>query len=132
MTVLLIQQRTIGAPADAANLPAVLAGHPLFCQQCTSLPGLLRCLRAARQSRPAWLLIDSITASTSQWQRHAAALRNALDALPMPYIEIARNDADALDTHLQPRHAPVALVCGSTARQLSLAITACRLLPQEA
>jgi len=132
MTILLIQQRSEDAPAEVPALPAELAGHALQCLQCTSLPGLLRCLRAARHSHPTWLLLESISASAAQWHRHAAALRGALDALPMPYIEIARCDADALDSHLQPHHAPVALVCGSGARQLSLAITTRRLLAQEA
>lgn len=135
MTILLIRQRHEANLPDALPLPVELAEHMLSCQHCDSLPALLRCLQHARRSQPAWVLIEAAAANQEQWQTHGAALCAVLDALPAPYIEIARSDADSLDSHLHPQHAPEVLVCGSNgehACRLSLAIAARRLQAQEA
>ncbi|MCD9085521.1 hypothetical protein [Stenotrophomonas sp. SY1] len=135
MTILLIRHARDANAPDTSPLPARIAGHDLSCQDCDSLPALVRCLQHAHRSQPAWVLIEAAAANEQQWTLHGPALCAALDALPVPYIEIARSDADALDTHLHPQHAPAVLVCGSTrdeACRLSLAIAARRLQAQEA
>ncbi|MGH8053816.1 MAG: hypothetical protein ACREP4_07835 [Stenotrophomonas sp.] len=135
MTILLIRHTHHTPVPDALPLPAQVAGHALTCEQCDSLPALVRCLQHAHRSQPAWVLIEAGAANDQQWAAHGPALCAALDALRAPYIEIARSDADALDTHLHPQHAPAVLICGSEpehACRLSLAIAARRLQAQEA
>ncbi|MEG2805582.1 hypothetical protein [Stenotrophomonas sp.] len=138
MTILMIRHTPPGAAADAGALPARVAGHRLACRDCDSLPALLRCLQRARHSRPALVLIATTAVEAPHWARYGQALRSALEALPVPYIEMASNDDDALDTHLHPQHAPTArVVCSSghaDACRLSLAIAAHRLraLPEGA
>lgn len=134
MTILLIRHAPDAVVPGTSPLPAKVAGHALSCQDCDSLPALVRCLQHAHRSQPAWVLIEVAAANEQQWSAHGPALCAALDALPVPYIEIARRDADALDAHLHPQHAPVALICGSVrddACRLSLAIAARRLQAQE-
>lgn len=130
MTILLIRQ---ASPQGAPDLvPAQLAGHAVFCQDCSTLPALLECLDQARDSRPDCLLIEAAHVDPVQWAEHGPALCAALDALPVPYIEMAANDDDGLDAHLHPQHAPVARVVCSSGRddacRLSLAIVERRLL----
>lgn len=127
MTILLLRQPS----PDPLPVPAQLAGHAVHCQDCATLPALLQCLRQARESQPAWVLIETGAAEPAQWAAHGRALCAALDALPAPYIEMAANDDDGLDAHLHPLHAPVARVVCSSGREdacrLSLAIAARRL-----
>ncbi len=132
MSILLI--RPTRPHARPLPLPARVGGHALHCRDGDSLPALLHCLRQARSSRPAWVLIETASADARQWDRHGRALCAALDALPAPYIEMACNDGDALDAHLHPQHAPAVLVCAGPeqACQLSLAIIARRLRATEA
>ena len=128
MTILLLRQPS----PDPLPVPAQLAGHAVHCQNCATLPALLQCLHEARESQPAWVLIETGAAELAQWAAHGRALRAALDALPAPYIEMAANDDDGLDAHLHPQHAPAARgVCSSgrdDACRLSLAIAERRLL----
>ncbi len=130
MTILLIRQ---ASPQGAPNLmPAQLAGHAVVFRDCATLPALLACLDQARESRPDCVLIEAAHVEPTQWAAHGQALCAALDALPMPYIEMAANDDDGLDAHLHPQHAPVARVVCSSGRddacRLSLAIAERRLL----
>lgn len=131
MSVLLIRHSRNPTVPDASLLPAQLAGQPLQCLHCGTLPALARCLHNARHQPPAWVLIESSATDEAQWALHGRSVCNALDALPAPYIEIARSDADTLETHLHPHHAATAVVVCSSgtdeARRLSLAI-ATRLL----
>ena len=112
---------------DPSFLPAQLAGQPLQCLHCGSLPALAQCLQSAQRQAPSWVLIENSATDEAQWALHGRTVCNALDALPVPYIEIARSDADTLETHLHPHHAATAVVVCSTgtdeARRLSLAIT---------
>ena len=127
MSVLLIRHTRNPTMPDASLLPAQLAGQPLQCLHCGSLPALAQCLHTARQQAPDWVLIENSATDDAQWALHGRSVCNALDALPAPYIEIASNDADTLETHLHPHHAATAVVVCSTgtdeARRLSLAIT---------
>ena len=127
MSVLLIRHTRNPAMPDASLLPAQLAGQPLQCLHCGSLPALAQCLHNVRQQAPDWVLIENSATDDAQWALHGRTVCNALDALPAPYIEIASNDADTLETHLHPHHAATAVVVCSTgtdeARRLSLAIT---------
>ncbi len=127
MSVLLIRHTRNPTVPDASLLPTQLAGQPLQCLHCGSLPALARCLDNARQQAPSWVLIENTATDEAQWALHGRSLCSALDALPSPYIEIARSDADTLEAHLHPHHAATALVVCSTgtdeARRLSLAIT---------
>ena len=131
MSVLLIRHTRNPTMPDASLLPAQVAGQPLHCLHCGSLPALAQCLHNARQQAPNWVLIENSATDAAQWALHGRTVCNALDALPAPYIEIASNDADTLETHLHPHHAATAVVVCSTgtdeARRLSLAI-ATRLL----
>jgi len=128
MTILLIRHTPSNAVPDASPLPARVAGHRLACRDCDSLPALVRCLQRAQRSRPALVLIATAAVDAPQWARYGQALRTALEDLPVPYIEMASNDDDALDEHLHPQHAPAARVVCSSGRQdacrLSLAIAA--------
>ena len=128
MTILMIRQ----ASPEPLPVPVELAGHAVCCADCTTLPALLQCLQEAQASRSDWLLIEAASAEAAQWAAHGPALRAALEALPMPYIEMAANDDDGLDAHLHPQHAPVARVVCSSGRvdacRLSLAIAERRLL----
>ena len=131
MSVLLIRHTRHPAVPDASLLPAQLAGQPLQCLHCGSLPALAHCLHNARQQAPHWVLIENTATDDAQWALHGRTVCSALDALPAPYIEIASNDDDTLEAHLHPHHAATAVVICSTgtdeARRLSLAI-ATRLL----
>ena len=128
MTILLIRQ----ASPEPLPVPAQLAGHAVCCEDCATLPALLQCLQQARDSRPDWVLIEAAAAEASQWAAHGPALCAALEALHVPYIEMAANDDDGLDAHLHPQHAPAARVVCSSGRadacRLSLAIAERRLL----
>ncbi|WP_312327068.1 hypothetical protein [Stenotrophomonas sp.] len=128
MTILLIRQPS----PDPLPVPAQLAGHPVLCQHCATLPALLQCLHEARLSAADWVLIEAAAVEPAQWMEHGQALCAALDALPAPYIEMAANDDGGLDTHLHPQHAPAATVVCSSGRadacRLSLAIAERRLL----
>lgn len=127
MSVLLIRHTRNPAVPDASLLPAQLAGQPLQCLHCGSLPALAQCLYNARHPAPTWVLIENTATDDTQWALHGRTVCNALEALPAPYIEIASNDADTLETRLHPHHAATAVVVCSTgtdeARRLSLAIT---------
>lgn len=128
MTILLIRQ----ASPDPLPVPAQLAGHAIRCTHCATLPALVTCLREATHSAPEWVLIETASAEPAQWVEHGQALCAALDALPVPYIEMAANDDEGLDAHLHPQHAPAATVVCSSGRddacRLSLAIAERRLL----
>lgn len=128
MSLLLIRHTRETALPDTFRLPAEVAGHRLECCHCDSLPALASCLHEARHSQPNWVLIENAATDDAQWATHGRAVCNALDVLPVPYIEIARYDADTLEAHLHPHHAATALVVCSSgnddARRLSLAIAA--------
>lgn len=128
MTILLIRH----ASPEPLPVPTELAGHPVCCADCATLPALLQCLQQAHDTRPDWVLIEAARAEPAQWAAHGQALCAALEALPVPYIEMAANDDDGLDAHLHPQHAPAARVVCSTGRddacRLSLAIAERRLL----
>ncbi|AMJ58101.1 MULTISPECIES: hypothetical protein [Stenotrophomonas] len=128
MSLLLIRHSRETVLPDTFQLPAEIAGHRLDCCHCSSLQALAACLREAGSRRPQWVLIENASTDEAQWATHGATVCNALDLLPVPYIEIARHDADTLEAHLHPSHAATALVVCSSgdddARRLSLAITA--------
>lgn len=128
MTILLIQSASL----EPLPVPAELAGHPVHCAECATLPALLQCLQQAHDSRPDWVLIEAVPVEPAQWAVHGQALCAALEALSVPYIEMAANDDDGLDAHLHPQHAPAARVVCSSGRadacRLSLAIAGRRLL----
>ncbi|TQM17901.1 3-dehydroquinate dehydratase [Pseudoxanthomonas sp. 3HH-4] len=85
------------------------AGQALHCRVFATLRGLLAGLRRARAERADMLLLD-VGDLTLPDAAQTRALRDALDTLPSPYIELHDDAAHALEPRLQPRHAPLVTV----------------------
>lgn len=85
------------------------AGQALHCGVFTSACDLLGRLRRARIHRADLLLLDVGDLALPD-ASHTQALRDALDALPTPYIELHADAANALEPRVQPQHAPLVTV----------------------
>jgi 3-dehydroquinate dehydratase-2 len=88
---------------------AKTAGQSLQCRAFNSVRDLLAGLQRARQERPDMLLLDTGDL-VLQDSTQAKALRDALDDLPSPYIEVHDDAAHALEPRVQPQHAPLVTV----------------------
>ncbi|PPJ42206.1 MULTISPECIES: hypothetical protein [unclassified Pseudoxanthomonas] len=85
------------------------AGQALHCRAFASVRDLLAGLRRARAERADLLLLDVGDLALPD-ASHTHALRDALDALPTPYIELHDDAAHALEPRVQPQHAPLVTV----------------------
>jgi 3-dehydroquinate dehydratase II len=100
-------------PTTAFDRPlrrrAKAAGQALHCRAFASVRGLLLGLKHARRARTGMLLLDIGDLALHDGTQ-AKALRDALDALPSPYIALHDDAAHALEPRLQPQHAPLVTV----------------------
>ncbi|KRA52334.1 hypothetical protein ASD77_11690 [Pseudoxanthomonas sp. Root65] len=85
------------------------AGQSLRYRAFASVHDLVCGLRRARRERTDMLLLD-VGELAMQGPAHAHALRDALDTLPSPYIEVHDDAAHALEPRVQPQHAPLVTV----------------------
>lgn len=119
MSVLVIQgpHRTEGVRAalatplfDAFAQRVRKVGSALELASCNSAGGLVRCLRRARDQRVEVVLVDSGELDALDCARHEAQLRQALDALSAPYIEIHDQHGCDLEGRVRPAHFALAIV----------------------
>lgn len=88
---------------------AKAAGQSLHCRAFVSVRELVAGLRRAQRERTDLLLLDvGDLAMHDASQAHA--VRDALDGLPSPYIEVHDDAAHALEPRVQPQHAPLVTV----------------------
>jgi len=85
------------------------AGQSLHCRAFASVRELVTGLRRARSERTDLLLLD-VGELAMQDASQAHAVRDALDGLPAPYIEVHDDAAHALEPRVQPQHAPLVTV----------------------
>ncbi|WP_062356884.1 hypothetical protein [Pseudoxanthomonas mexicana] len=121
MSILILRGPHAGAAAGSPphfastdhdlRLRAHSAGHALHCRAFDSLRDLLPRLRQVRQVRrqDGMVLIDAGDLAVDS-PDDAHALRDALDALPVPYIELHDDAAHALEPRVQPQHPPLVTV----------------------
>ena len=101
-------------------------GHTVFHCHCPSVDALLTGLRAGTSLDARMLLLDSGDIAAND--PGLPALRETLDHLSMPYIEVHDDSAQVLETYLDLRHAPLATVVfnrdrpGGHALALSIAL----------
>lgn len=121
------------APVDAAAWvsTAARAGHSTELIRCADVAGLIAGLGSARPADTALVLLDAGATTRTADQAQCVALRQALDRLPAPYIELHDDAAEELEPQLHPHHLPIATIITSGDRlrayALSLAIAARRL-----
>lgn len=98
------------------------SGHALHCRGFRSLHDLLSRLRQVRRQDHMVLIDAGDLAVDSPDDAHA--LRDALDALPVPYMELHDDAAHALEPRTQPQHAPLVTVilCGDLASAYTMAL----------
>ncbi|WMJ71266.1 hypothetical protein [Stenotrophomonas sp. 24(2023)] len=129
MTILVIRHAPPSAPSPM--LPAQLAGHRVLCTSCTDLAGLRQCLCQPQAMTADWVVIDVGVADEMQWQDEGAALGDAIEHLPAPYIELQSPAQPGLEARLHLQHGPAAIVVDQRSQQagypLSLAIVGRRL-----
>ncbi|MFT3667791.1 MAG: hypothetical protein QM795_04190 [Pseudoxanthomonas sp.] len=88
---------------------AKAAGQSLHCCAFASVRELVAGLRRARRERTDLLLLDvGDLAMHDASQAHV--VRDALDGLRAPYIEVHDDAAHALEPRVQPQHAPLVTV----------------------
>lgn len=129
MTFLVLRHAPSAGPVPI--LPAQLAGHRVLCRSCTDLASLRRCLRQPQAISADWVVLDLAVADEAQWQHEAAALGDAIEHLPAPFIELQSPAQPGLETRLRLQHGPAAIVADQRSQQsgypLSLAIVGRRL-----
>lgn len=129
MTILVIRHAPPSAPLPI--LPSQLAGHSVLCSSCTDLASLRQCLCQPQAMTANWVLLDVGVADEAQWQHERAALCDAIEHLPAPYIELQSPAQPGLEARLQLQHGPVAIVVDQRSPQagypLALAIVGRRL-----
>jgi 3-dehydroquinate dehydratase-2 len=118
MSILILRGPHAATPLSAASSAifdrplrrrARAAGQSLHCRAFADVRDLLAGLRRACRDRTDLLLLD-IGDLTLHDSAQAKALREALDRLPSPYIEVHDDAAHALEARVQPRHAPLVTV----------------------
>lgn len=112
---ILILRGPHAAPPDLPSIDRPLraraqaAGQTLQYRAFASIRDLLAGLRRARADRADLVLLDVGDLALPD-ASHTQALRDALDALPTPYIELHDDAAHALEPRVQPQHAPLVTV----------------------
>ncbi|MET0290365.1 MAG: hypothetical protein ABW178_12115 [Pseudoxanthomonas sp.] len=110
MSILVIQGPGLAGDAAMSSLLSVTAHDHLDIAACDSLEALLRCLASERARSAALVLLESCELDQAQCTCCGPALRDALDALPAPYIELHDCAHQGWEDWLQPRHAALAVV----------------------
>lgn len=85
------------------------AGQALHCRVFTTVRDLLSGLRRAHADPADMLLLDVGDLAVHD-ATQARALRDALDSLPSPYIEVHADAAHALEPRVLPQNAPLVTV----------------------
>lgn len=106
MSVLILQGPQAG---NAPQPPALRWGnHDLHTVRCSDIDALVSGLRAVREGDVALVVLEGGDLHRSECRPAWPALREAIDRLPVPYIELEDEAADELAPWLQPRHMPLA------------------------
>lgn len=111
MSVLILQGPHAGETLPVQEpLPSVedWAGHDLHTVRCRNIDGVVAGLRAARASEVALVVLDGGDLHRPECGAAWPALREALDQLPVPYIELHEAGGEELEPWLHPRHLPLA------------------------
>ena len=135
MCIVLIQgphharSRQVALPSfyDAAKA----AGTTLLVRSCSTLAELIECLHKSKDLDAEMVLLDSGEFDSRDFPAANRPLREALDALSSPYIEMHDASSQVLDQHVHPCHAPIVTLVINDDREASycmaLAITLRRL-----
>jgi 3-dehydroquinate dehydratase len=118
MSVLVIQgpRALPGQSALPATLLEGLAlkiraiGSIMEVVRCGSAAGLAQCLRQARRNSVEMVLVDSGGIDALDCARHEGEIRQALNSLEAPYIEIHERSGCDLETRVRPTHAATTIV----------------------
>lgn len=119
MSVLLIQGPHRHSPADATFAQSVVEGialkfrsigSTLEVARCASAADLVRCLKRARDPKVDVVLVDSGELNSLDCARHEKEIRDALDTLSAPYIEIHDRAGCDLEGRVRPSHFALAIV----------------------
>lgn len=123
MSILLIQGPHRDAPAIAvAHCLAGAPGARVVPVACAGAAQIVARLQQGAHDETELVLLDSGELPAAELAEHGAHLRDALDALGHPYIEVHDASAQALEPLLHPRHAPLLTVIANGALADSYAI----------
>jgi 3-dehydroquinate dehydratase-2 len=86
------------------------AGRIIEVCTCTGLRDFIAGLRWARSQKPEFVLLDPGNITQEAQAHPEAGLRDALDQLSTPYIEVHDDSATALDAGPYGRRAPLATI----------------------
>lgn len=118
MSILILRGPHAAAPLSSASSTAFdrplrqrarAAGQALHCRAFANVRDLLAGLRRARHEHAGMLLLDIGDLALDD-AAQARAVRDALDDLASPYIEVYDDAAHALEPRVQPQHAPLVTV----------------------
>lgn len=101
-----------GETLDALAQRALAAGKAVVVRGIASVREMIDCLRQADNAEmPAEIvLLDPGDLPAMEDAQSASGLRNALNALHAPYIEVHEGSGTALEPRLSPRNGPMATV----------------------
>lgn len=123
MSILVIQGPHHDAPAIAvARRLAGASGARVVPVACADAAQIVARLQQGAHDETELVLLDSGELPAADLADHGAQLREALDALGHPYIEVHDASAQALEPLLHPRHAPLLTVIANGALADSYAI----------
>jgi len=108
MSVLILQGPRAGILPPDIGHARDWAGHVLRTVRCQDVEGLAAGLRAVRASDAGLVVLEG--GELPRDDGAAAGLREALDQLPVPYIELHAASGAELEPWLHPRHLPMATV----------------------
>ena len=112
--------QTLSGPVRAGLIErAASAGKAIALRCCRDERELVDCLRGMRAANTELLLLDPGACVPA-----SAELRDALDALPMPYIEVHDDAMGALEPSIVPHCGPrLRLIHGYAAHSYTLALS---------
>ncbi len=119
MSIVLLQ----GPAAGPVSLPPH-AALSIDLIQCDTLPAMVGGLHLARCQRAPLVVLDPGAWSARDCALHGAALRDALDALDAPYIELHDHSAQEFAHWAHPQHEALAVfnVDRDAAARLTMAL----------
>lgn len=95
------------APWQHARLST--ASQPVELIHCNSVAGLVGGLHLARNHHANVVVLDAGALPEHDCQLHADAMRQALDLLPAPYIELHDRSTQEISHWAHPQHAALAV-----------------------